>query len=149
MNRLIYALALTPALLTTGAFAQTVSDDVNKALWCGTAFVIVFSNPPEGTPEDQLAEAKVFLDGGNMLIDQATQAHLDAGFTEEQVNTIKSDLVTKVTDQITNSPESAEYKYEDCLALVQALDLPGMPSDEAPADDASSSAMDDASSSAM
>ena len=37
MNRLIFALALTPALFVTGAFAQTVRDDVTKQLWCGTA----------------------------------------------------------------------------------------------------------------
>ena len=140
MNRLFFALALTPALLTTGAFAQTVSDDVSKTLWCGTAFVVAFSAPPAGTPDDQLAQAKTYVDSGNTLIDQATQAHLDAGFTEEQVTTIKADLVTKVTDQVTNSPDKADYKFEDCVAL---LPPPAAPSDasSAPADASSSSAM--------
>jgi hypothetical protein len=132
MNRLILALALTPALLTSGAFAQSVSDDVSKQLWCGTAFVVAFSNPPEGVTPEQLAEAKTYIDSGNGLIDKATQAHLDAGFTEEQVTTLKTDLVTKVTDQITNSPDKADYKFEDCVALIQ-------PAAPAPAPDASSS----------
>jgi hypothetical protein len=139
MNRLILALALTPALLTTGALAQSVSDDVSKQLWCGTAFVVAFSNPPEGVTPDQLAEAKVYIDQGNGLIDKATQAHLDAGFTEEQVTTLKADLVTKVTDQITNSPDKADYKFEDCVALITPPAAPEAPS--APGDASSSSAM--------
>lgn len=144
MNRLILALALTPALLTTSAFAQSVSDDVSKQLWCGTAFVVAFSNPPEGVTEDQLAEAKVYIDQGNGLIDKATQAHLDAGFTEEQVTTIKADLVTKVTDQITNSPDKADFKFEDCVVLITPPEPAAAPAPDAsapPADASSSSAM--------
>jgi hypothetical protein len=144
MKRLILALAITSALLTTGAFAQSVSDDVSKQLWCGTAFVVAFSTPPEGVTEDQLAEAKVYIDQGNGLIDKATQAHLDAGFTEEQVTTLKAALVTKVTEQISTSPDKADYKFEDCVALI----TPPAPA-AAPAPDASSAPADASSSSAM
>ena len=70
MNRLILALALTPALFTTGAFAQTVSDDVAKTLWCGEALVVAFSSRPyRGVPSEQLAQAQGFIDGANKLID--------------------------------------------------------------------------------
>ena len=79
MNRLILALALAPALFTTGAFAQTVSDDVSKQLWCGEALVVAFSNPPPGVPSEQLTQAQGFIDGGNKLIDDAGQKYLDAG----------------------------------------------------------------------
>ncbi len=78
MNRLILALALTPALFTTGAFAQTVSDDVSKQLWCGEALVVAFSNPPPGVPSEQLTQAQGFIDSGNKLIDDASQKYLDA-----------------------------------------------------------------------
>lgn len=142
MNRLILALALTPALLTTGALAQSVSDDVSKQLWCGTAFVAAFSTPPEDVTPEQLAEAKIYIDSGNGLIDKATQAHLDAGFTEEQVTTLKTALVTKVTDQISNNPDQADYKFEDCAALIQAATPAPAPAPEAssaPADASSSS----------
>ena len=39
MKRLIAAAAILPALLATGAFAQTVTDEVTMQLWCGTAMV--------------------------------------------------------------------------------------------------------------
>lgn len=118
MNRLIFALALTPALFVTGAFAQTVSDDVNKQLWCGTALVSAFSNPPEGVTPEQLAEAQIYIDGGNVLVDQATKAHLDAGFTDEQVTTIKADLVKAVNEQVSGDGSSAQYTFEECVALL-------------------------------
>ena len=92
MNRLIFALALAPALFTTGAFAQTVSDDVSKQLWCGEALVVAFSNPPPGVPSEQLTQAQGFIDGGNKLIDDASQKYLDGGFTEEALTKVKTDL---------------------------------------------------------
>ena len=85
MNRLIFALALAPALLTTAAFAQTAPADAEKQLWCGSAFVAAFSNPPPGVPSDQLALAQQYIDQGNTMISGAGQKYLDAGFTEEQL----------------------------------------------------------------
>ena len=48
--------------------------------------VVAFSNPPEGVTPEQLADAQLYIDGGNVLVDHGDQAHLDAGFTEEQVD---------------------------------------------------------------
>jgi len=144
MNRLILALALTPALISTGAFAQTVPDDVSKQLWCGSAFVAAFSNPPPGVPSDQLALAQIYIDQGNGMIDEAGQKYLDAGFTEEQLTKVKADLVTEVTAAVNGDGGNAKYTFEDCKAL-----MPNPPSDvptanpssaEAPADASSSSA---------
>jgi hypothetical protein len=122
MNRLIFALALAPALLTTGAFAQTVSADVTKELWCGTALVVAFSNPPSDATSEQLAQAQTFIDGGNMLLSEATQKHLDAGFTEEQVTKLKSDLVAEITPIVsgTGDPSKAKYTFDDCAAMLPA-----------------------------
>lgn len=144
MNRLIFALALTPALITTGAFAQTVSEDVSKQLWCGSAFVAAFSSPPPGVPADQLALAKQYIDQGNGLIDAAGQKYLDAGFTEEQLTKVKADLVTEVTAAVTGSSgSSAKYSFEECKAL-----LPNPPSG-VPEADPSSEAPDTSSSAAQ
>ena len=55
--------------------------------------VIAFSNAPSDATSDQLAQAQVYIDGGNAVIADATQKHLDAGFTEEQVTKVKTDLV--------------------------------------------------------
>lgn len=132
MNRLIAAAAMLPALLATSAFAQTVSDEVNMQLWCGTAMVVVFSNaPPDATP-DQLEQAKAFIDAGNALIEIAVQGHLDAGFTQEATDKIKADIVLVVTPQVMGNGDDAPYSFEDCQAI-----LPGM---ESGAETSSSSA---------
>ena len=83
MKRLIAAAAILPALLTTGAFAQSVTDEVNMQLWCGTAFTIAFGGePPEELSDEEVAQGKAFFDGGIQLIALAELAHLDAGFTQ-------------------------------------------------------------------
>ena len=135
MNKFIFTLALAPAFLATGAFAQTVGEDVTKQLWCGEAMVIAFSNAPPDATADQLAMAKTYVDGGNGLIDDATQKHLDAGFTEEQVTKLKTDLVTEVTTVVTGDGTNAKYSFEECAAL-----MPNAGGAAAPADASSSAA---------
>ena len=122
MKRLIAAAAIFPALLTTGAFAQSVTDDVNKQLWCGTAMVVAFANPPSGVTDEQLAEAQGYVDAGTLLIEAAVKAHLDAGFTQEAADKIKTDLVPVVTEQVMGSGENAAYTFEECLAILPGAD---------------------------
>jgi hypothetical protein len=140
MNRLILALALTPALFVTGVQAQTVSDDVTKALWCGEALVIAFSSPPPDITADQKAQAQAYIDGGNALIDKATQGYLNAGNTEEQVTKAKSDMVAEITPIVTQGTDAskARYSFGDCVALLPGQ-APAPAAPAAPAADASSS----------
>ncbi len=144
MKKLTLALALVPALLSTSAFAQTIDDASAKELWCGTALTIYYSNPPEGVSADDLAKAKVFLAATGLMIDEATQKYLNAGFTEEQVTKIKADLTSQLTVLVTGKDETGAsasappdaqppYSFDDCTALLQAR-VPG------PSADASSSA---------
>jgi hypothetical protein len=130
MKSLLAALALTPLLIATGAQAQTVSEDVNKQLWCGTAFIIFFGETPptDVSPE----EAQSYVDGANALIEMAVKAHLDAGFTQEQIEKIRTDLEVQVRTEITTGP--AKYAPEECIAILP------QPETSAPSD-ASSSAM--------
>jgi hypothetical protein len=140
MNRLILALAFAPALLTTGAFAQTVGEDVSKQLWCGEALVAAFSNPPPGVPSEQLTQAQVFIDGGNRMIDDAGQKYLDAGFTEEQLTKVKTDLVTEVTEVVTGNGANAKYSFDDCNAVLNGGSSAPADTSPAPADTSSSAA---------
>ena len=80
MNRLILALAFTPALFSTAALAQTVPDDVAKELWCGSAFVAAFSNPPPGVPSEQLALAQNYIDQGTW--DTSGGGQGDSGYVD-------------------------------------------------------------------
>ncbi len=140
MNKLILALALAPALLTSAVQAQTVAEDVSKQLWCGTALVVAFSNPPADVTKEQLAEAQVYIDGGNKLLDDAGQKHLDAGFTEEQLTTLKSGLVAEITPIVsgTGDPSKAKYTFDDCVSLLPAPAGASAPADtSAPASSSS------------
>lgn len=129
MNRLIAAAALLPAFFATGALAQTVPDDVAKQLWCGTAMVVAFSNPPPGVTEAQLAEAQGYVQAGTELIEIAIKGHLDAGLTQEAADKAKADIAPVVTEQVMGGGEvEPAYSFEDCLAI-----LPGQtPSAEPP-----------------
>ena len=133
MKRLFAVAAVLPALFATGAFAQSVTDEVTMQLWCGTAMVVAFSNPPPGVTDEQLAEAQAYVDAGTALIDTAIQAHVDAGFTQEAADKIKADIVPVVTEQVMGSGENAQFTFEECLAI-----LPGMETDAEPADTTSS-----------
>ena len=121
MHRLIAAAAVLPALLATNAFAQTVTDEVNMQLWCGTAMVVAFSNLPAELTDEQRAEAQGYLDGGAALVELAIQAHLDAGFTQEAADKIKQDIVPVVTEQVMGDGSNAEHTFEECLAISHAL----------------------------
>lgn len=144
MNRLIFALALAPALLTTAAFAQTAPDDAVKQLWCGSAFVAAFSSPPPGVPSDQLALAQQYIDQGNGMINDAGQKYLNAGFTEEQLTKVKEDLVKEVTEAVGGNGANAKFTFEDCQSIMpnppSGVPTANPSSEEAPADASSSSA---------
>jgi hypothetical protein len=133
MKRLIAAAAILPALFATGAFAQTVTEEVKMQLWCGTAMVVAFANPPPGLTDEQLAEAQGFVEAGTTLIETAVQAHVDAGFTQEAADKIKADIVPVVTEQVMGDGSNAEHTFEECLAI-----LPGADQGAAPADTSSS-----------
>lgn len=129
MNRLIAAAAILPALLASGAQAQSVTDEVTMQLWCGTAMVVAFSNPPPGVTDEQLAEAQGYIDAGKELIEIAMQAHLDAGFTQEAADKIKADIVPVVTGQVMGDGADADYSFEDCLAILPGQDAAGASAD--------------------
>jgi hypothetical protein len=133
MKRLIAAAALTPVLLASGAFAQSVTDEVAMQLWCGTAFTIAFGGePPEELSADELAQGKAFFDGGTQMIVVAEKAHLDAGFTQDAIDQLKADLIAEVTPVVTGEAQDAKYTFEDCMAILPP------PADGAPPDSSSS-----------
>jgi hypothetical protein len=123
MKRLIAAAALTPMLLASGAFAQTVTDEVAMQLWCGTAFTIAFGGePPEDLSDEEVAQGRAFFDGGVQLIALAEKAHLDAGFTQDAVDQLKTDLVAEVTPVVAGEAQNAKHTFEDCIAILPPPD---------------------------
>jgi len=123
MKRLIAAAALTPMLLASGALAQTVTDEVAMQLWCGTALTIAFGGePPADLSAEEVAQGKAFFDGGIQLIAFAELAHLDAGFTQEAVDQLKTDLVAEVTPVVAGEAQNAKFTFEDCIAILPPPD---------------------------
>ncbi len=120
MKRLIAALALTPALMAPGAFAQTIPDEVSKQLWCGTAMVLFFSSLPPDLTEAEKAEAAGYVEGGRALLEIAVQGHLDAGMAQADVDTLKGELEQTVIQQIQSG--TATYSFDDCLAITPGLE---------------------------
>jgi hypothetical protein len=148
MHRLALAFALVPALLTTSVHAQTVSEDVTKQLWCAEAFSVLFNAQASMISSDEKPTYDAYVAAAQQLLDAATQAYLNAGFTEEQVTKVKSDLVTEVTPVVTSQSQTGKYSPDQCNPLLQSyLKLPSS-SEEAPASTSSSAADQGSSSSA-
>ncbi len=120
MIRLISALALAPALLTTAALAQTVTDDVSRQLWCGTALSIAFGEIPADIAPEEQAQATSFYEAGLALIALADAAHLEAGYTPEALAALKADLATEIAPVITGEVQEAAYSFEECIAILPA-----------------------------
>lgn len=146
MHRLALAFALVPVLLSTTAQAQTVSDDVAKQLWCAEAFTVLFKAQASMISSEEQPIFDAYVAAAGELLDAATQAYLDAGFTEEQVSKVKADLVTEVTPVVTSQNQTGKFTPDQCNPLLRTyLKLPSS-SEEAPT---SSSAMDQSSASAQ
>lgn len=145
MHRLTLVLAIVPALVATGARAQSVSDDVAKQLWCGEAFVTLYAAQKSQVTPDVQSTYDAYVAAANALLDKGTQGYLDAGYTEEQVDKLKTDLVTEVTPVVTGQA-SGKYSETDCEALIAPLIVLPV-SSEAPSGAMSSSAASDTMSS--
>jgi hypothetical protein len=150
MHKLIFALALAPALAVSTAQAQTVPDDVSKALWCSEAFTVLFATEKSTVPAEQMDSFNTYVAAAGKLMDKAGQDYLAAGFSQAQIDKLKTDLVAEVTPAVTTGAQG-KYGPGDCNPLLgQYLPAPA-PSAEpdassapapasAPADMSSSSA---------
>lgn len=131
MKKRLFGFAAIAALVLSGpAMAQTADEATTKELWCGTALSIYYSNTPPNVSAADVAKAKVYLDGATGMIDEATQKYLNAGYTEEQVGKIKTDLTSDLTALVTGKDASGQavsapatppaYTFDDCLTLLAA-----------------------------
>jgi hypothetical protein len=138
MNRLLVLLpAAALALSSAPVFAQDAPEGAYKDLWCGIAFISAMKDAPfseedvaaaraagDTATEEQLgliAQADMrdqFVTGGTGLVDKATAAYKEAGFTDESFGTVRTELEPKVVEQISGSGETAEFQFEECVALL-------------------------------
>lgn len=148
MKKLALALALAPVLLATGAKAQTVSDDVAKTLWCAEAFTVLFESQKAQVPPDQMAEFNAYVDGTKAMEAKAVADYLAGGFTQDQVDKLKTDLVTEVTPVVTTGAKG-KFGPDDCNPLLAPFVTLPSSSEAAPADASSAPAPAPSASSAQ
>ncbi len=136
MNRL---LILAPALLfAMPALAQEAPEAAYKDLWCGIAFGYAIQQAPNAAPADleaaraagdQATQEQIDMiaqddmiqnltTGGAGLVERATAAYQEAGFTDEQFATVQTELGPKVEGQVSGSGDEAEFGFDDCFALL-------------------------------
>jgi len=136
MHKLILALAILPALAATGARAQTVAADVSEALWCSEAFTVLFANEKSAVPAEQMDQFNLYVAAAGKLMDKANQDYLAAGFTQDQIDKLKTDLVVEVTPAVTTGAQG-KYGPDDCNPLLGPY-LPTPPASASVAPEASS-----------
>ena len=113
----IAAVALLPAM----AMAQEVPAEAQMDMWCGTAFELMTRDAPADATPEKLASAKVYADGGQLLLQRAIPIYLEAGYTDEALADYRDDLeasIGRVVNGSTRATDDAAYSFQDCSALI-------------------------------
>jgi hypothetical protein len=109
------------ALLPIVAMAQEVPAEAQMDMWCGTAFELMTRDAPADATPEKLASAKVYADGGALLLQRAIPIYLEAGYTDEGLADYRSDLedsIGRVVNGTGRASDDAAYSFQDCSALI-------------------------------
>ncbi|HEV2513870.1 MAG TPA: hypothetical protein VGV07_01360 [Devosia sp.] len=118
---LIVPVCAALTLLPRAALAQEVPAEAQMDMWCGTAFELMTRDAPADATPEKLASAKVYADGGALLLQRAIPIYLEAGYTDEALADYRSDLedsIGRVVNGSGRASDSAAYSFQDCSALI-------------------------------
>lgn len=118
---LVIAPLLAAPLLPVAAMAQEVPDEAQMDMWCGTAFELMTRDAPADATPEKLASAKVYADGGALLLQRAIPIYLEAGYTDEALADYRGDLedsIGRVVNGTGRASDGAAYSFQDCSALI-------------------------------
>jgi len=76
--------------------------------------------PADATPE-KLASAKVYADGGQLLLQRAIPIYLEAGYNDEALADYRQDLensIGRVVNGSARANDDAAFSFQDCSALI-------------------------------
>jgi hypothetical protein len=113
MTRAALAPALIVAALSTPAAAQVITPDIDRTLWCASAFYWL-----AGSAEDSGAtkEAEAYDGWSKQLLELAGPALIASGFKQERIETIIAEYDETVLAQL-GTPDAA-YDVVSCPELV-------------------------------
>ena len=120
MVRLAVAFVLL-AFSSAAVLAQEVPQAAQMDMWCGTAFILMTREAPSDAGAEKLAEARVYAEGGQRLVDRAIPIYLESGYTDDQLALFRSKLEAGIDRAINgagNAMEDAAYSFQDCSALI-------------------------------
>lgn len=113
----VVALTLQPL----AAAAQEVPVEAQMDMWCGTAFELMTRDAPADATPEKLASAKVYADGGQLLLQRAIPIYLEAGYSDEALAAYRGDLeasVGRVVNGSARANDDAAFSFQDCSALI-------------------------------
>lgn len=120
-RRMPRLLAIALILLPTVALAQEVPAEAQRDLWCGTAFDLMTRDVAPDAPADRQASAKLYADGGQLLIQRAIPIYLESGYSDAALAAYRTRLEESV-GRIVNGSQRAHddptYSFQDCSALI-------------------------------
>ena len=106
------------ALLSCGlALAQPVPEGPRAQAWCGVALSMMADDvgPEANAEQKQLAD--IFRDGGTALIEAATVAYGDSGWSPERTDELLASLRIEVAGSLAGDTRPA-LSFEDCATLA-------------------------------
>jgi hypothetical protein len=109
------------ALLPLAAIAQEVPVESQMDMWCGTAFELMTRDAPADATPEKLASAKVYADGGALLLQRAIPIYLESGYTDDALADYRSDLedsIGRVVNGSARANDDAAFSFQDCSALI-------------------------------
>jgi hypothetical protein len=118
---LVIAPLLAAPLLPLAAMAQEVPSEAQMDMWCGTAFELMTRDAPADATPEKLASAKVYADGGQLLLQRAIPIYLEAGYTDEALADYRQDLensIGRVVNGSARANDDAAFSFQDCSALI-------------------------------
>ena len=119
---LVIAPLLAVPLLPVAALAQEVPAEAQMDMWCGTAFELMTRDAPADATPEKLASAKVYADGGALLLQRAIPIYLESGYTDEALAKYRGDLEDSIGRVVNGSArandDDAAFSFQDCSALI-------------------------------
>ena len=105
---------LLALLLATPALAQPVPEGARADAWCGVALTLMAEEVAPTAPHEQKLMAEIFAAGGTALVEKATIAYGDAGWSGERTETLFADLRETVGKSLAGEGGPPEWSFEDC-----------------------------------